>query len=137
MPGPQARPLGGGTLVGTRVLLDLMRRRVVTTKEIHDVRLWPTARRILPRLLPSVHGQVEQAVAVIHRLYAAYRRPVCLEDFGSVPQVAHQIHPSRPSSRQERIERATDRVPRHLPAHEVAVSGALIVRAWGKRGVRD
>jgi len=43
-------------------------------------RLWPAGRRVLPRLLPPVDCQVEQPVAVIHRLDAASRRPVRLEE---------------------------------------------------------
>src|SRR5438132_6733168 len=63
IPGLQARPLGGGTSIGTGNLLAFKP-------------LWPAGRRVLPRLLPPVDGQVEQPVAVIHRLDAASRRPV-------------------------------------------------------------
>ena len=124
MPGLQARPLGGGTSIGTGNLLALKP-------------LWPAGRRVLPRLLPPVDGHVEQPVAVIHRLDAAYRRPVSLEDIGSFSEVANDVHHAHPASNQEGVERALGRVPRHLPAHEVAVPGALFVRALAKRGVGD
>src|SRR6202021_1784670 len=52
-PGPQTRPLGGGTSIATQ--------------RVHIVPLRPARRRVLPRLLTSVDGQVEQPVAVIHR----------------------------------------------------------------------
>src|ERR1700720_2412014 len=124
MPGLQARPLGGGTSIGTGNLLALKP-------------LWPAGRRVLPRLLPPVDGHVEQPVAVIHRLDAAYRRPVSLEDIGSFSEVANDVHHAHPASNQEGVERALGRVPRHLPTHEVAVPGALFVRALAKRGVGD
>src|SRR6202007_1544357 len=50
--------------------------------------LEPAGRPVFSRLLPPVDGQVEQLVAVVHRLDAAPRRPVSLEDFGAVSQVA-------------------------------------------------
>src|SRR6476619_191300 len=71
MPRLQARPLGGGTSLGTRILLAVKSLR-------------PAARRVLPHLLPPIDGQVKQPIAVIHRLDAAPRRPVSLEDIGSV-----------------------------------------------------
>jgi carboxymuconolactone decarboxylase family protein len=46
IPGLQARPLGGGTSIGTGNLLALPP-------------LWPAGRRVLPRLLPPVDGQIE------------------------------------------------------------------------------
>src|SRR5947209_711890 len=85
IPGLQARPLGDGTSIGTEVLLAFKPLR-------------PAGRRVLPRLLPAVDGQVEQPVAVIHRLDAAYRRPVGLEDVGSFSQVANNVHHAHPAS---------------------------------------
>src|SRR3982074_278512 len=79
IPGLQARPLGGGTSIGTDTLLAFPP-------------LWPAGRRVLPRLLPPVDGQVEQPIAVIHRLDAASRRPVSLEDIGFLSQVANDVH---------------------------------------------
>ena len=117
MPRLQARPLGAGTSIGSDILLAVKP-------------LWPAGRRGFPRLLPPVDGQVEQPIAVIHRLYAAPRRPVCLEDIGSLSEVANDVHHPGPPANQERVERVLGRVPRHLPAHEVAVPGALFVRAW-------
>jgi putative ABC transport system substrate-binding protein len=97
-----------------------------------------TSRRILPRLLPPVDGQVEQPIAVIHSLDAAPRRPVSLEDIRSSSQVANDMHHAHPASDQEGVERVRGgRVPGHLPAHEVAVPGALFIRALAKRGVCD
>ena len=93
MPGVEARPLGDGTSIGTEVLLACKP-------------LWPAGRRVLPLLLPPVDGQVEQPVAVIHRLAAASRRPISLEDLGSLSQVANDVHHADPASNQERVERA-------------------------------
>ena len=45
---------------------------------------------------------------------------------------------AHPASNQEGVERVLRRrVPRHLPAHEVAVPGALFVRALAKHGEGD
>jgi hypothetical protein len=55
IPGLQARPLGGGTSIGTEMLLAFPL-------------LWPAGRRVLPRLLSPVDRHVEQSVAVVHRL---------------------------------------------------------------------
>jgi hypothetical protein len=98
IPGLQTSPLGGGTSIRTGSLLAFKP-------------LWPACRRVLPRLLPSVDGQVEQPVAVIHRLDAAPRRPVSLEDLGSLSQVANDVHHARPASNQEGVERPLGRVP--------------------------
>src|SRR5579863_10007402 len=92
IPGLQARPLGGGTPIGTDILLALEP-------------LGPAGWRVLPHLLPPVDRQVEQPVAVIHRLDAAARRPVSLEDIGSLSQVANNVHPAHPASVQEGVER--------------------------------
>ena len=73
MPGLQARPTGGRTSIGTGVLLAFKPLR-------------PAGWRALPDLLP-VDRQVEQAVALIHRLDAAPRRPVGLEDIRAKPIV--------------------------------------------------
>src|SRR4029453_11354831 len=117
MPGLQARPLGDGTSIGTvRMLLAVPPLR-------------PAGRRVLPTLLPPVDRHVEQSVAVAHRLNAPPRRPVSLEDTGSVSQVAHDVHHAHPASNQERVERVLGRVPRHLPTHKVAVPDALFVWA--------
>src|SRR5579864_5894606 len=57
MSGLQARPLGDGTSIGT-----------VRMAAFRPLR--PAGRRVLPPLLPPVDGQVEQPVAVVHRLDA-------------------------------------------------------------------
>jgi hypothetical protein len=125
IPGPQARPLDDGASV------DAVRVRAFRP-------LWPAIRRVLPRLLPTLDGQVKQPIAVIHRLDAAPRRPVSLEDLGSLSQVTNDVHHAYPASNQEGFERVPGgRVPRHLPTHKVAVPGALFVRALAERGVTD
>jgi hypothetical protein len=124
MPGLQARPLRDGTFIGTHTLLAFPP-------------LWPAGRRVLPHLLPPVDGQVEQPVAVVHRLDAAHPRPVSLEDTGFLSQVANEVHHAHTPSDQEGGERVPGRVPRHLPAHEVAVPDALFVRTLAERGVSD
>jgi hypothetical protein len=82
-------------------------------------------------------GNVDLATQVRHVLDAASRRPVSLEDIGSLSQVANDVRHAHPASNQEGVERALGRVPRHLPAHEVAVPDAFFVRALAKRGVGD
>src|SRR5262249_12517723 len=124
IPGLQARPLDDGTCIGTVRMLVLRL-------------LWPASRRVLPRLLPPVDRHVEQSVTVAHHLDAASRRPVRLKDFGSLSQVANDVHHTHPASNQEFIQRVLRPVPRHLPAHEVAVPDALFVWALAKRGVGD
>src|SRR5476649_2526833 len=120
--GFEAGPLGGGTSTGTGILL--------AYKPV-----WPASRRVLPLLLSPVHRQVVQIVAVVHRLDAAPRRPVSLEDIGSLSQVANEVKQAHAAPNQEGVERVLCRIPRHLPAHEVAVPGALVVRALAEHGV--
>ena len=92
MPCLQARPLGDGASVVT-----------VVVPAFRPLR--PAGRRLLPPLLPPVDGQVEQRVAIAHRLDAATRRPVSLEDIGSLSQVANDVHPADPASNQEGLQR--------------------------------
>jgi hypothetical protein len=93
---------------------------------------WPAGRLVLPRLPPPVDGQVKQPIAVIYRLDAAPRRPVRLEDIGSLS--ANNVHHAHPASNQEGVGRVLGRVPRHLPAPEVVAPGALFVWTLAKRG---
>src|SRR6516225_4988691 len=90
--GREARPLGDRTSIGTALLLALPRLR-------------PAGRRVLPSLLPPLHGQVEQPVAVIHRLDATDRRPVSLKDTGTLSQVTNEVHHAPSASNQESVER--------------------------------
>ena len=53
--------------------------------------LRPAGGRVFPWLLPSVDGQVEQPVVVIHPLDATDRRPVSLEGLGGLLQVASDV----------------------------------------------
>src|ERR1041385_1170374 len=55
IPGPQAGPLRDGTAVDAEILFAFRPSQ-------------PAGRRVLPLFLPSVDGQVEQSIAVIHRL---------------------------------------------------------------------
>src|SRR3954469_20553881 len=66
--GLQPRPLGDGASVGP-----------VRVPAVAATPLRPAGGRVLPRLLASMNGQVEDAVAVVHRLDAAAARPVGLE----------------------------------------------------------
>src|SRR5215472_913962 len=76
IPGLQATPLGGGTADLRR-----SRPRAIGTEILRTFDpLRPAGRRVLPRLLPPVDRQVEQPIAVVHRLDAANRRPVGLID---------------------------------------------------------
>jgi len=87
----------------------------------------PASGRVFPRLLATEHRQIEQVIAVIHYLDAARGRPVSLEDFRLLPQVADNVHSADAASNQERFKRDQRRVPGHLPTHEVAIPGALFV----------
>jgi hypothetical protein len=53
-----------------------------------------------------------------------------------MPQVANDVHHARPAPNQESGERILSRVPGHFPAHEVAIPGALFVRALAEHGGR-
>src|ERR1700722_6691804 len=75
-PGLQAGPLGNGASIDAVIVLALRP-------------LWPAGRRVLPPFLPPVDRQVEQRITIAHHLDAAPRRPVCLEDTGSLSQVAN------------------------------------------------
>src|ERR1700733_3313453 len=108
IPGLEARPLGGGASFAAGKILAFK----------------PAGRRVFPQLLTAVDGQVEQPIAIIHRLDAAYRRPVSLEDIGALSQVANDMHHARSASNQEGVARAHGRVPWHFPSHEFAVPGA-------------
>src|SRR5215470_7520219 len=119
--GLQAGPLDDGTSTGTV--------RVLAVQP-----LGPAARRVFPLLLPPVDGQVEQPIAVVHRFNAAPRCPVGLEDTGSSSQVANDVHHAHTTSNQEGVARVQGRVPRHIPAHELAVPSALFVRALAEHG---
>src|SRR5215831_4600581 len=99
--------------------------------------LRPAGRRVLPLLLSPVYGQIEQVIAVIHHLDASRGGPVSLKDVGSLSEVAHDMHPAYAASNQEGLERAQGRVPGHLPAHKVAVAGALFVRPLAENGEGD
>src|SRR5262245_16655593 len=96
MPGFQARPLGGGASVGPHAMLAFPP-------------LWPAVGRVLPCLVPPVDSQIEQPVAVVHRLDAAHPGPISFEDFGFLSQVANEVHHADPASNQKRIERAPRR----------------------------
>src|SRR5689334_13459666 len=63
---PSGEAIEGGDVVDAEILLA-------------SAPLEPTRRRVLPFLLTPIDRQVEQAVAVVHRLDAADRRPVGLE----------------------------------------------------------
>src|SRR6516162_4033191 len=92
MPGLQAGPLGDGAPIDTVVVFALRPPR-------------PAGRRVLPPLPPPIDGQVEQPIAVVHRLDAAPRRPVSLEHSRSLSQVANNVHHAHPASNQESVER--------------------------------
>src|SRR5262249_43471768 len=125
MAGLQARPLEDGPSIGTELSAMLMRMAFVLSIEL----LRPTRRRVLPRFMSPVDGQVEQPIAVIHRFDAANRRPVSFEDIGFLSQVANDVHHAHTASDQEGVKRVLGRVPRHLPAHKAAVTGAFFVWA--------
>src|SRR5215212_1180739 len=115
----KAAPMGDRPAIRTHALLAL------------TPSLGPASRRVLPLLLPPIDCEVKQSVAVVHRLDAAPRGPVRLENLGSLSQVANDVHQARLASGQESVERVLGRrVPWHLvPSHEIAVPDALFVRA--------
>jgi hypothetical protein len=89
--GPQVRPLRGGTSIGAHILLT-------------SSPSWPTGGRVLPRLLPAVDRHIEQTVTIIHRLGAASRRPVRLEDTGFLSEAANEMKQAQLASNQESAE---------------------------------
>jgi hypothetical protein len=97
----------------------------------------PASGPVFPRLLATEHPQIEHVIAVIHYLEATRGRPVSLEDFRFLPQVADNVHPADAASNQERFERAQRRVPGHLPTQEGAISGALFVGTLAKHSESD
>ena len=92
IPSLQARPLGDGTSIDTVSCACLS---AVAASRPASPPTSPAARR------PSSRA----TVAVIHRLDAAPRRPVSLEDLGSLSQVANDVHHAHPASNQEGFER--------------------------------
>src|SRR5215467_889947 len=129
-PGFEPRPLGDGTAVRPRWFPI---RRPGPGPGVRTL-LRPPSRRVLPVLLPPVDSQVEQPIAVIRVFDSPGRRPVGLKDLGSLPQVANEVHPAYPAPNQKCFERALRRIPGHLLAHEVAVTGALRVGTLTKHG---
>jgi len=85
----ESRPLGDGASLSPQVG--------------HDRLLRPARRRVLPRLLAPVHGEVGQRQAVVHRLDTATRRPVRLEDAVALADVAHEVHHAVPSPDEQRV----------------------------------
>src|SRR5262245_17318850 len=74
MPGLQAGPLDDGTSIGTVVVFPPL--------------LQPAARRVFPPLLPPVDCQVEQGIAVVHRLHAGLELPSSWTMRTSFPAIA-------------------------------------------------
>src|SRR3546814_17741399 len=52
----------------------------------------PAGRRYFLLLLPSIDGEIEQPVTIVHRLDPAARRPICFEDVGTPAQIADEVH---------------------------------------------
>src|SRR6185437_10339455 len=126
-PGRDSRPLGDGASARP-----LRHRRPVGRAAVgpgDGALLWPAGRRVLPRLLTAVDGQVHQRVAVVHRLGAAALGPVGLEDPVAVAQVADQVEQADLTPAEKRFEGWLRRVPRHVPVHELTVAAALVVGA--------
>src|SRR5579863_8317706 len=125
MSGLQAGPLGNRAPISA-----------VTVLPVRTLR--PAGRRILPPFLPPIDREVEQRIAVAHPFDAAPRRPVRLEDPAFPLQVADDMHHAHVSPDQQRVERGARRgVPRHVPAHEVAVTRTLLPWALADCGVGD
>src|SRR5579864_1998883 len=111
------RPLGYGTSTNSVRML------------IADDAPWlgPAWRRVLPWLLASIQGEVDQPVVVVHRFNTAAFGPVGLEDPVVLAYVAHQVEQADLTSNEQRLERRFGRVPGELPAHEVAIADTLVV----------
>src|SRR3954453_4394226 len=125
-PSLESRPLGDRTSVGAHSIA------VVANRAYR-----PTVGRVLPLLLASVHGEVHECEAVLHRLYAAVVRPISLEDSVAVPYVADEVHQADLAPFEQRVEGAVCRVPRHVPAHEVAVACAFVIGALAEDRICD
>src|ERR1017187_264650 len=96
MPGLEARPLGDGASLRPHWHRWPIGRAAFSPRD--GAVLWPTGGRVLPLLLAPIDGQVEQSIAVIHRLYAANCGPVSLEDIRFLSQVANDVHPADSAS---------------------------------------
>src|SRR3546814_12336804 len=73
-------------------------------------------------LLPSIDGEIEQPVTIVHRLDPAARRPICFEDVGTPAQIADEVHAVDLAAGQQYVARGEDRIPWHIPPHEIAVT---------------
>src|SRR6266566_303950 len=91
----------------------------------------PASRRVLPRLLSPIDGQIQESVRRCHHFIAAPGGPVGLEHTVPVPQVAYQ-HTKLGEQSGGCVLR---RVPGNGPAHEVAIARALLVGTFAERGV--
>ena len=94
----------------------------------------PASRRVLPELLPTVDGQIQESVRRCHHFIAAAGGPVGLEDLVTVSEIADQ-DAEVPVCDQLVHGVLRHRVPRDVPPHEVAVTDALLVRTFAERGV--
>src|SRR6266702_7338872 len=96
--------------------------------------LRPALGRVLPELLPAVGGQIQESVRRCHHFIAAAGGPVGLEDLVTVSEIADQ-DAEVPVCDQLVHGVLRHRVPGNGPAHEVAVTDALLVRTFAERGV--
>src|SRR3954471_17278400 len=97
--------------------------------------LGPAVGGVLPRLLASVDGHVQQPVGGSHDFDAAPAGVVRLEYPFAVADVADQVVALPVTTLQELRRRLLDRIPWHVQAQEVPVADALLVRALTERGV--
>src|SRR3546814_17744110 len=94
--------------------------------------LRPAGRRYFLLLLPSIDGEIEQPVTIVHRLDPAARRPICFEDVGTPAQIADEVHAADLAAGQQYVARGEDRIPWHIPPPEIEVQRALVIGALAK-----
>jgi hypothetical protein len=92
--------------------------------------LRPALGRVLPGLLASVAGHVQQSVGGGHDVDTATTGVVGLEHPLAAADVADQVVNLPVTTLQELCRSLLGRVSRHVQTHEVAVSDALLIRAF-------
>src|SRR3546814_8800028 len=70
--------------------------------------LRPAGRRYFLLLLPSIDGEIEQPVTIVHRLDPAARRPICFEDVGTPAQIADEVHAADLAAGQQYVARSEE-----------------------------
>ena len=106
--------------------LPVFRPELVTIEALNPP--WPAFRRILPGLLTTIDGHVKHPIAVGHCLTSPGSGPVRLKHAVAIAQVA-DLHPEMMVTALQIevcVRLLGHGIPRHVPAHELAVAVALL-----------